>query len=60
MPALKRRAFLAAALHGLPCTAGAQVPFPMHPQGETAAGRMDRLDPDGFRHTVTAQEPPAA
>jgi len=50
MPALKRRAFLAAA----------QAPVLMYPQAETFAGRMHSLDPDCFRHTITVRELPAA
>jgi hypothetical protein len=28
----------------------------MYPQGETAAGRLDALDPDSFRYRITARE----
>jgi transglutaminase-like putative cysteine protease len=28
----------------------------MYPQGETANGRLDSLDPDGFRYTITVKE----
>jgi hypothetical protein len=28
----------------------------MYPQAETAAGRVDSLDPDNFRYTMTARE----
>jgi hypothetical protein len=28
----------------------------MYPQAETAAGRLDCLDPDTFRYTITARE----
>jgi transglutaminase-like putative cysteine protease len=30
--------------------------FLMYPQGETAAGPLDSLDPDNFRYTITAKE----
>jgi transglutaminase-like putative cysteine protease len=30
--------------------------FLMYPQGETAAGRLDCLDPDSFKYTITARE----
>jgi hypothetical protein len=30
--------------------------FLMYPQAETAAGRLDRLDPDTFVYTITARE----
>jgi len=32
----------------------------MYPQAETAAGRLDCLDPDTFRYTITAKELTAA
>ena len=35
------------------------VPFLMYPNGETAAGRMDSLDPDSFRYRLTARQLPA-
>lgn len=35
---------------------GPVVPFLMYPQGESAAGRFDSLDPDAFRYTLTAKE----
>jgi hypothetical protein len=28
----------------------------MYPQAETAAGRVDSLDPDNFKYTMTAKE----
>jgi hypothetical protein len=28
----------------------------MYPQGETAEGRLDPLDPDGFTYRITAKE----
>jgi transglutaminase-like putative cysteine protease len=30
--------------------------FFMYPQGETATGRLDPLDPDGFQYEITARE----
>ncbi len=44
----------------LPGSTGAKVPFLMYPQAETANGRLDSLDPDNFRYTITAREIPAA
>jgi len=40
----------------LPGSSGAPVAFLMYPQAETAAGRLDSLDPDGFRYRITARE----
>ena len=40
----------------LPGSKGAAVPFLMYPQGETAAGRLDSLDPAGFSYTITSRE----
>ena len=40
--------------------AKAPVDFLMYPQAETAAGRLDCLDPDSFRYTITAKELGAA
>jgi len=28
----------------------------MYPNGETAQGRLDQLDPDSFKYTITARE----
>ena len=28
----------------------------MYPQAETVAGRLDWLDPDAFKYTITARE----
>jgi hypothetical protein len=28
----------------------------MYPNGETAQGRLDQLDPDNFKYTLTARE----
>ncbi len=40
----------------LPGSSGAPVGFLMYPQAETDAGRLDCLDPDGFRYEITARE----
>lgn len=40
----------------LPGSDGAALPFLMYPQGETAKGRFDSLDPDAFRYTLTARQ----
>ena len=40
----------------LPGARDATVPFLMYPQGETDAGLLDALDPDGFRYRITSRE----
>jgi transglutaminase-like putative cysteine protease len=40
----------------LPGAKGPAVEFLMYPQAETAAGRLDCLDPDSFKYTITAKE----
>ncbi len=40
----------------LPGAAHGEVGFFMYPQGETANGRLDPLDPDAFRYEITARE----
>jgi transglutaminase-like putative cysteine protease len=40
----------------LPGASGAPVAFFMYPQAETAAGRVDSLDPDGFQYEITSRE----
>jgi transglutaminase-like putative cysteine protease len=40
----------------LPGSTGAKVPFFMYPQGETASGRFDSLDPDNFRYRISSRE----
>src|SRR5437879_1818305 len=40
----------------LPGSHGAPLPFLMYPQAETADGRLDCLDPDGFRYEITSRE----
>lgn len=44
----------------LPGSGKAKIPFLMYPQGETAAGRLDSLDPDNFRYRITSKEIAAA
>ncbi len=40
----------------LPGSKGPKVPFLMYPQAETADGRLDSLDPDTFKYTITARQ----
>jgi transglutaminase-like putative cysteine protease len=40
----------------LPGAKGPKLDFLMYPQAETAAGRLDCLDPDTFRYTIAARE----
>jgi transglutaminase-like putative cysteine protease len=40
----------------LPGSSGAPLPFFMYPVAETGGRRIDSLDPDRFRYTITAQE----
>lgn len=40
----------------LPGSNGAPVHFLMYPQAETAEGRVDSLDPEGFQYEITARE----
>lgn len=35
---------------------GGKLGFLMYPQGESAQGRYDALDPDNFKYTITARE----
>lgn len=44
----------------LPGSKGQAVPYFMYPNGETANGRLDSLDPDSFKYTITARELAAA
>jgi transglutaminase-like putative cysteine protease len=41
---------------GLPGAKGPVVDFLMYPQAETAAGRLDSLEPDAFKYVITASE----
>ena len=40
----------------LPGSRNVTVPFLMYPQGETAAGLLDSLDPAAFSYTITSRE----
>jgi transglutaminase-like putative cysteine protease len=40
----------------LPGSRGPALDFLMYPQAETVAGRLDCLDPDNFRYSITAKE----
>jgi transglutaminase-like putative cysteine protease len=40
----------------LPGSSGAPMSFFMYPQAETRDGRIDCLDPDGFKYEITSQE----
>jgi transglutaminase-like putative cysteine protease len=40
----------------LPKSAGSKVAFLMYPQAETGEGRLDSLDPDNFKYTISAKE----
>lgn len=44
----------------LPGSRGPTIPYLMYPNGETAEGRLDQLDPDSFRYALTARELRAA
>jgi transglutaminase-like putative cysteine protease len=44
----------------LPGSAGPKLAFLMYPQSETANMRLDCLDPDNFKYTITAKELTAA
>jgi transglutaminase-like putative cysteine protease len=40
----------------LPGATGAPLAFFMYPQAETAGGRLDQLDADGFKYEITSKE----
>ncbi len=44
----------------LPGSSRGKLAFLMYPQGETAEGRLDALDPDNFRYRITAREASSA
>jgi len=44
----------------LPGSSGAPIGFLMYPQAETADGRLDPLDPDGFKYDIKSREITAA
>lgn len=43
----------------LPHSEGPKIGFLMYPQGETAQGRLDSLDPDNFRYRIASVKHPA-
>jgi transglutaminase-like putative cysteine protease len=49
-------AFNTASDISLPNAREPKLTFLMYPQAETAAGRLDSLDPDNFRYSITAAE----
>jgi len=40
----------------LPNSTGPKVPFLMYPNGETGGERLDQLEPDKFKYTITSRE----
>jgi transglutaminase-like putative cysteine protease len=40
----------------LPFSKGPKLPYLMYPNGETAGERLDQLDPDSFKYSITARE----
>jgi transglutaminase-like putative cysteine protease len=40
----------------LPHSRGPKLPYFMYPNGETGGERLDQLDPDAFRYSMTARE----
>ena len=40
----------------LPASSRGSLPYFMYPQGETAQGRLDSLDPENFRYGITVKE----
>ena len=40
----------------LPGSNGSPIGFLMYPQAETADGRLDCLDPDGFKYEIKSRE----
>jgi transglutaminase-like putative cysteine protease len=44
----------------LPGSNGVPIGFFMYPQAETAEGRLDCLDPDGFKYEITSRETTSA
>ena len=40
----------------LPGSMGLPIGFLMYPQAETASGRLDSLDPDGFKYEISSRE----
>lgn len=44
----------------LPGSTGQPLPFLMYPQAETRDGRLDCLDPDHFKYSITSRELPSS
>jgi hypothetical protein len=40
----------------LPHSRGPKLPYLMYPNGETGGERLDQLDPDAFKYSITARE----
>jgi transglutaminase-like putative cysteine protease len=40
----------------LPFSSGPKLPYLMYPNGETGGERLDQLDPDAFKYSITARE----
>ena len=40
----------------LPQSKGPKLPYLMYPNGETGGERLDQLDPDAFKYSITARE----
>jgi len=40
----------------LPNSKGPKLPYLMYPNGETGNERLDQLDPDAFKYSITARE----
>jgi transglutaminase-like putative cysteine protease len=40
----------------LPYSSGAKLPYLMYPNGETGGERLDPLDPDAFKYSISARE----
>jgi hypothetical protein len=40
----------------LPQSKGPKLPYLMYPNGETGRERLDQLDPDAFKYSITARE----
>jgi hypothetical protein len=40
----------------LPGSLRNKINYLMYPQGETVTGRLDSLDPDNFKYTITSKE----
>ena len=40
----------------LPNSRGPKLPYLMYPNGETGGERLDQLEPEAFKYTITARE----